>query len=189
MHNKETKKGLNPSAVERRGNSEDWFDHKTSKSHPAILHQSKYKTELQEVCDVTCNTKIGERIRNIRLLLGFTQSAFSNLMNVTFQQIQKYEKGLNRVSAIALWDLSEKLGVDISYFFPGINKDKNVKKVSMVSEKLFSFDFDKRDSGKNDQIKEILLLLNEFNKLKKAKIRKKVISLIQTIAESESENA
>ena len=134
------------------------------------------------------NIKIGSRIKSIRLLLGFTQSSFSELMNVTFQQVQKYEKGFNRVSAIALWNLSEKLGMDISYFFP--QKKKDMKKNSSgitVSEKPILFDFDKVDPKNSGQIKEISCLLDHFRRIESPKVRKRVISLVQTIVESEQE--
>ena len=63
------------------------------------------------------DASIGEKIKAIRTFLGLTQVSLSRMMNITFQQVQKYEKGLNRISASMLYRLAKKLEVDISYFF------------------------------------------------------------------------
>ena len=65
----------------------------------------------------TFNTHMGKRLRMRRLSLGLTQTKVANAINVTFQQIQKYEKGTNGVSSIRLLQLSNYLKVPISYFF------------------------------------------------------------------------
>ena len=65
----------------------------------------------------TFNTHLGKRLRMRRLSLGLTQTKVANAINVTFQQIQKYEKGTNGVSSLRLLQLSNYLKVPISYFF------------------------------------------------------------------------
>ena len=65
----------------------------------------------------TFNTHMGKRLRMRRLSLGLTQSKVANAINVTFQQIQKYEKGTNGVSSIRLLQLSNYLKVPINYFY------------------------------------------------------------------------
>ena len=77
----------------------------------------------------TFNTHMGKRLRMRRLSLGLTQTKVANAINVTFQQIQKYEKGTNGVSSIRLLQLSNYLKVPINYFFEdfseyAINADK-----------------------------------------------------------------
>ena len=64
------------------------------------------------------NKSIGIKIKNRRLELKLTQSKLAKRINVTFQQIQKYEKGSNRTSAYRLWEISKALRVSMSYFFP-----------------------------------------------------------------------
>ena len=63
------------------------------------------------------NTHLGKKLRMRRLSLGLTQTKVANAINVTFQQIQKYEKGTNGVSSLRLLQLSNYLKVPISYFF------------------------------------------------------------------------
>jgi transcriptional regulator with XRE-family HTH domain len=65
---------------------------------------------------------IGLRLRMRRLALRMSQAALADLIGVTFQQVQKYEKGLNRVSASTLQKLSETLNVPVTYFFEGLSQ-------------------------------------------------------------------
>src|SRR5215218_2507152 len=60
---------------------------------------------------------VGARIRTRRLLLGINQETLANALGLTFQQVQKYEGGANRVSASRLAQMAEVLGVSVSYFF------------------------------------------------------------------------
>ena len=64
------------------------------------------------------NKSIRIKIKNRRLELKLTQSKLAKRINVTFQQIQKYEKGSNGTSAYRLWEISKALRVSMSYFFP-----------------------------------------------------------------------
>ena len=66
---------------------------------------------------------VGGRIKERRVELGLSQSAVAVQLGLTFQQVQKYERGYNRVSASRLYDLSKILRVDIAYFFEGFRDD------------------------------------------------------------------
>ena len=66
---------------------------------------------------------VGARIRMRRLLLGMNQETLANALGLTFQQVQKYEGGANRVSASRLSAMAEILGVPISYFFGDLQPD------------------------------------------------------------------
>ena len=66
---------------------------------------------------------VGKRIRHRRWLIAMTQQQLAEAVGIKFQQIQKYETGANRVSASRLWDIAEALGVEISFFFEGIESD------------------------------------------------------------------
>lgn len=66
---------------------------------------------------------VGERIRTRRAELGLTQEQLAEALNVSYQQIQKYETGANRISAGRLFELARKLRVDVSYFFDGLPLD------------------------------------------------------------------
>lgn len=61
---------------------------------------------------------IGKRIRHRRWLLGMTQTDLANLIGVSFQQVQKYETGTNRVAASTLFRIAQVMGTDVTYFLP-----------------------------------------------------------------------
>ena len=63
---------------------------------------------------------IGTRIRERRIKLGMTQHQLADLIGVTYQQAHKYEKGINRVAAGRLYRIAQALGVEVSYFFEGL---------------------------------------------------------------------
>ena len=63
---------------------------------------------------------VGARIRERRIMLGLTQHQMADLIGVTYQQAHKYEKGINRVAAGRLYSIARALGVDVSYFYEGV---------------------------------------------------------------------
>lgn len=63
---------------------------------------------------------VGRRVCEKRIALGYNQSDLGRALGLTFQQIQKYEKGTNRVSASKLWDIARFFKVDVAYFFEGL---------------------------------------------------------------------
>jgi len=66
---------------------------------------------------------VGARITSLRLAKGMTQTDLATLIGVSFQQLQKYERGSNRVSASRLWRIAEALNVPMTYFFDGVTTD------------------------------------------------------------------
>ena len=68
------------------------------------------------------NKHLGNKLKLRRLALGLTQTKVAHAINVTFQQIQKYETGMNRVSASRLWDIAHALDVSVPFFFEGMDQ-------------------------------------------------------------------
>jgi transcriptional regulator with XRE-family HTH domain len=66
---------------------------------------------------------VGNRVRMRRLLVGMSQEKLGELLGITFQQVQKYEKGSNRVSASRLYQISRVLGVPVQYFYDELKED------------------------------------------------------------------
>ena len=63
---------------------------------------------------------VGKRVRHRRWMVGMTQQQLGEIVGIKFQQIQKYETGMNRISASRLWDIAAALDVSISFFFEGL---------------------------------------------------------------------
>ena len=64
---------------------------------------------------------VGKRVRHRRWLVGMTQQQLAEKVGIKFQQIQKYETGMNRVSASRLWDIADAMDVPVSFFFEGLD--------------------------------------------------------------------
>jgi len=64
---------------------------------------------------------VGKRVRHRRWMVGMTQQQLAGKVGIKFQQIQKYETGMNRISASRLWDIGEALDVPVSFFFEGLS--------------------------------------------------------------------
>jgi len=70
---------------------------------------------------------VGARMRQRRTMLGLTQQQMAELINVTYQQAHKYEKGINRIASGRLYGIAKALGCDVNYFFEGLDADKRIK--------------------------------------------------------------
>ena len=95
-----------------------------------MLVSTYYSLKGGEIMEVNFNRHLGSRLRMRRLALGLTQTKVAQAINVTFQQIQKYEKGTNGISSLRIMQLANFLKVPVVYFFeefPGFsgNEDKN----------------------------------------------------------------
>jgi|TARA_B110000211_G_C13890034_1_gene469137 transcriptional regulator with XRE-family HTH domain len=90
--------------------------------------------------ELNFNVHLGKKIRMRRLSLGLTQTKVAQAINVTFQQIQKYEKGTNGVSSSRLMQLSQFLKVPITYFFEQYKNYKEISPdVSTIEDLNFTF--------------------------------------------------
>lgn len=66
---------------------------------------------------------VGERLRERRSFMGYTQESLANQLSLSHQQVQKYETGANRISAGRLYELAQTLGVEVAYFFEGFDEN------------------------------------------------------------------
>ncbi|MFI3241808.1 MAG: helix-turn-helix transcriptional regulator [Alphaproteobacteria bacterium] len=88
--------------------------------------QVSKKTKRGRLEDGTANPidiHVGNQIRLRRQMLKYSQTKLANLLGVTFQQIQKYELGKNRISASRLWDVANVLEVDFNFFYKSISQE------------------------------------------------------------------
>lgn len=71
---------------------------------------------------------VGQRVRQRRVLCGLSQTELANAIGLTFQQLQKYERGMNRISASKLWQISQVLDVPVQWFFKEFSEPKDKRK-------------------------------------------------------------
>jgi len=122
------------------------------------------------------DTYVGSRVRMRRKMLGMSQEKLGEQLGITFQQVQKYEKGANRIGAGRLLRISQVLEVPISYFFPqepaaagGMGENNHTDYVS---------DFMMSSEG--------IELNRAFAQIEDPKLRRKVIDLVRTMAATEA---
>ena len=114
------------------------------------------------------NIHLGKKLRMRRLSLGLTQTKVAQAINVTFQQIQKYEKGTNGVSSNRLMQLSQFLKVPIIYFFEDYKEFKDTNTNDAINDDLnYSFLSRTFSSLSSTQKQKILQILNNTSKLEK----------------------
>ena len=115
------------------------------------------------------NEHLGKKLRLRRTSLGLTQTQVAKAINVTFQQIQKYEKGTNGVSSNRLMQLSQFLKVPIIYFFEDFKEFKDISSGDETNDDLnYSFLSRTFSSLSKVQKDKILQILNNTSKFEKA---------------------
>jgi|SRR5580692_1533523 transcriptional regulator with XRE-family HTH domain len=118
---------------------------------------------------------IGQKIRTRRILLGLTQTELAEAANISFQQVQKYEKGTNRVGASRLQQFSEALGVPPSYFFEGaptVGKKQPTPQGGELSESAIVSFLGTREGA---------ALVRAFMAIKQKPIRQTAIVFLETL--------
>ncbi|MCA1490740.1 helix-turn-helix transcriptional regulator [Ensifer sp. NBAIM29] len=134
-----------------------------------MLDQPKQKTP--HAIDV----HVGSRIRLQRVLMGMSQSALAEGLGVTFQQVQKYEKGTNRVGSSRLQAIANILGVPIAFFFQqGPDVSAQPQDGSEESEEIVQF----------LTSSEGIALNRSFTKIKDAHVRRTFVRLVEALANS-----
>jgi transcriptional regulator with XRE-family HTH domain len=125
---------------------------------------------------------VGARIRLRRTLLGISQSALAEAIGLTFQQVQKYEKGMNRVSSSRLYDLARILDVPLSYFFEEMSAGVSAQTPSalMKSKQQPNIDYDKDPLAK----RETLEFVRAYYKIADPAVRKRVFELTKAVAKA-----
>ncbi len=130
---------------------------------------------------------VGKRIRLRRTILHITQQQMADMLGLTFQQVQKYEKGMNRVGASRLWDISRVLEVPMGFFFEDMDDDvasqsprmiNALPDILQVSERQFSFD---EDPMKKE---ETLELIRAYYKITNRAIAKQMFDLMVSLSKS-----
>jgi transcriptional regulator with XRE-family HTH domain len=125
--------------------------------------------------------RLGQRLRGRRLEIGMSQERLAELLGVTFQQVQKYEKGANRIAASRLFDIAAALDVQVAYFYEGLTAPSGGAGASGVREEQEDMVYDTLASP------EGLQLLRLFSGIKNAKVRRRVVELVRALADDEAE--
>ena len=112
---------------------------------------------------------IGERLRLLRTLRGFSQERLGLALGITFQQVQKYERGANRIGASRLYHMSRVLGVRVTYFFDAMNRPAD----------------DSGDTGENGTMhrRETLELVRAYERIADTRVRRRFFDVVRVIGD------
>jgi transcriptional regulator with XRE-family HTH domain len=120
------------------------------------------------------DAEVGRRVRSRRLECRLSQTELADRIGVTFQQVQKYEKGVNRIGAGRLQRISEALEVPISFFFGGQPGGASARETSGNTESIFGF---MQTSG-------AVRIVKAFHKIKSRKARQLLVEMAEELAEA-----
>ena len=124
---------------------------------------------------------VGKRVRLRRTLLGMSQEQLGVSLNITFQQVQKYERGANRISASRLWDIAQIVDVPISYFFDDMSDDvmeSSPRRISRGGEHSIDNETVRDPMAR----RETLELVRTYYSIEKPKVRKRITEMVKAIA-------
>jgi transcriptional regulator with XRE-family HTH domain len=131
---------------------------------------------------------VGSRVRLRRMLLGMSQEKLGERLGLTFQQVQKYEKGVNRIGASRLYELAKVLGVSISFFYDeapesmsAVGSAGTVPGFSEMPAESYAAEFLSSREG--------LELNKAFAKIADPKVRRTIVDLVRSLANEEANKA
>jgi transcriptional regulator with XRE-family HTH domain len=143
---------------------------------------SKYSPGVSEMMSTKApnpvDRYVGSRVRMRRIMLGMSQEKLGDALGLTFQQIQKYEKGTNRVGASRIQQISEILQVPVSFLFEGgPSGSVSAEGFSEAVSPAFVSDFLATSEG--------LALTRAFTRISDAKLRRSIVEMVEQIAARE----
>jgi len=136
--------------------------------------------ETQQRSPNPIDLHVGGRIRMRRKVLGVSQERLAEALGLTFQQVQKYERGSNRVSASKLYEIARALSAPVSYFFEGLS-DPALGGDRMAEDGVDQFMHDFLMTP------EALELAAAFPKIRRGRVRRRLLDLVRCMVEEEGE--
>ena len=123
------------------------------------------------------DSHVGHKLKMLRLKMGRSLNEVGELLGVSFQQIQKYEKGANKISSSNLYILADKLGTSVGYFFDGLQSGGEDVEYSLGEDKE-EFIFEAPSSISDN---ELIVLVKNYSKIKDANLRRALLDLLRAV--------
>ena len=143
-------------------------------SDAGSTNRAEYSTKKPNPVDI----HVGSRVRLQRVLIGMSQQKLGKLLGLTFQQVQKYEKGINRIGASRLFELAQIFSVPVQFFFDELQISGGTASMPGFSE----------DSSETNYVeflntREGIELNRAFQKISDPKVRRNVVELVRAMAD------
>ena len=127
----------------------------------------------------TIDLHVGTRIRMRRLLMDMSQEKLGDSLGVTFQQVQKYERGTNRVGASRLWDISRVLDVPVSFFYDGLDNDFEYSQAAENDQTPIVYNFINSSDG--------VAFAKAVSRISNKAVRRQLLELARSLADSDDD--
>jgi transcriptional regulator with XRE-family HTH domain len=121
---------------------------------------------------------VGQRVRTRRLMLGLSQTTLADALGMSFQQMQKYEKGASRIGAGRLQHIAQILKMPVQSFFEGLPEHEQRRAPTDAPDAQYVSDYLATSDGLN--------LTKAFMQIPNAKLRRSIVNLVEQIADSEN---
>jgi len=154
---------------------------KTTEEMTGALPAAEERTTVAARKPHHIDVHVGSRVRLRRMFIGMSQERLGDQMSLTFQQIQKYEKGTNRIGASRLFQLAEVLNVPVGFFFEGLETPHQAAGFAEPNSESYVMDF--LDS------REGVELNRAFVRIKDPKVRKSIVDMVRAMADAEQDEA
>jgi transcriptional regulator with XRE-family HTH domain len=125
---------------------------------------------------------VGSRVRLRRMLVGLSQEKLGDSMELTFQQIQKYEKGVNRIGASRLFRLSQVLDVPVQFFFEGMPSAERSANLGMAERDTDAFLYEFLNTRDGLELNRAFIKVGDTN------VRRSVIELVRSLGRANSKD-
>ncbi len=141
-----------------------------------MARRSRKERGRRSLSEVEIDRHVGSRVRSRRTLLGLNQTQLGDALGLTFQQVQKYEKGSNRIGASRLYHISKILDVPVSYFYEDMPKELGRKTLPMKAVP--------RDESEPDNLhkRETLELVRAYYRIENTNLRDRFRETVRAIA-------
>jgi transcriptional regulator with XRE-family HTH domain len=117
---------------------------------------------------------VGSRVRMRRMMVGMSQERLGDALGLTFQQVQKYEKGTNRIGASRLQQIAQVLQVPVAFFFEDAPRQDRLEELRDAPSTTYVSEFLASSEG--------LSLTRAFMRIQEPKLRRRIVDLVETIA-------
>lgn len=147
-----------------------------------ILQKSERRSESPDPIDIY----VGQRLRLRRNLLGMSQEQLGKASGLTFQQIQKYERGTNRMGASRLFQLGRLLNVDVAFFFEDMPAQQSATNKGFADNQQAPLEGTSDIDTNILQSREIMQLIRAYTRITDPKQRRTVYDLIKSMADDKA---